>query len=55
MNPVELTSHNDTLNFQEDHLTMVYGPHLEEDDNDRSPFYITINVHDKLLHNFMLG
>lgn len=47
-------SQNDTLNINEDHHNVEFGPHVEEQDDDNPPFNITLNFHAKLLHNYML-
>ena len=45
----------DTLNLQDDHPTFLFGPRVEENDDDEvPPFYISLNVHDMILHNAML-
>lgn len=33
---------------------VVFGPHVEEIDPSTTPFYVTLVIHDLLLHNFML-
>jgi hypothetical protein len=46
----------DTLNMQDDHPAILFGPEVEEsgDDGDVPPLYISLNIHDVTLHNAML-
>jgi ribonuclease HI len=47
---------SDTLNIQDDHLAILFGPRVEEcgEDGDVPPFYISLKIHDMILHNAML-
>lgn len=54
MDPFKKISHNYTFSIQEDHLHVECGPHIEEQDDDSPPFYITLNAHNRFLHNYML-
>jgi hypothetical protein len=46
----------DTLNVQDDHPAILFGPRMEEtgDTEDVPPFYVSLKVHDMTLHNAML-
>ena len=44
---------NDIVNLQEDKPIVVFGPHVEEVDSSTPPFYISLLIHDFLLHNCM--
>jgi len=44
---------NDIVNLQEDKLVVVFGSHVEEVDSSTPSFYISLLVHDLLLHNCM--
>jgi hypothetical protein len=46
----------DTLNIQDYHPAILFGPHVEEtsDTKDVPLFYVSIKVHDMTLHNTML-
>jgi hypothetical protein len=46
----------DTLNIQDDHPAILFGPRVEEtnDTEDVPPFYVSLKVHDMTLHNTML-
>jgi hypothetical protein len=47
-------SHADTINLEDDNPTIIFGPHIENTKDLVAPFYITLTVHDHLLHNCML-
>jgi hypothetical protein len=44
----------DTINLEDDKPTIMFGPHSENTKGLVAPFYITLTVHDHLLHNCML-
>jgi hypothetical protein len=46
----------DTLNVQDDHPAILFGPCVEEksDTEDVPLFYVSLKVHDMTLHNAML-
>jgi len=44
----------DVINLQDEKPTIMFGPHIENSKDYVVPFYITLNVHDHLLNNFML-
>lgn len=44
---------NDIVNLQEDKLVVVFGPHVKEVDYSTPPFYLSLLIHDFLLHNCM--
>jgi hypothetical protein len=46
----------DTLNIQDDHPTILFGPRVEEssDADEVPPFYVSLKIHDMTLHNAML-
>jgi len=44
----------DTLNVQYESPTIVFGPHIDDKEEYVAPFYVTLNIHDKMLHNCML-
>jgi hypothetical protein len=45
-----------TLNIQDDHPAILFGPHVEEssDVDEVPPFYVSLKIHDMALHNAML-
>ena len=42
------------INLQDEKPTIVLGPIIEERDDSTPPFYVSLNVHDKILHNCLL-
>lgn len=45
----------DSLNLQDDDPTILFGPHVDEPSGEDSPpFYISLNIHDAILHNALL-
>jgi hypothetical protein len=44
----------DYVNLQDDKPTMTIGPMIEDRDDSCPPFYISLNIHDKILHNCLL-
>ena len=44
----------DFVNLQDDKPTVILGPMIEELDKYFPPFYISLNIHDKILHNCLL-
>jgi hypothetical protein len=42
------------INLEDDKPNIIFGPHFEGTRDTITPFYITLNVHDRLLHNCML-
>ena len=43
-----------TINLQDDKPTIYFGPHVEATYVSPPPFYISLNVHDKMLQNCLL-
>jgi hypothetical protein len=39
---------------QDEFPTICFGPHINEKEESVAPLYVTLNIHDKMLHNFML-
>jgi len=54
MHPSTSAPTHDSLNLQEERPMVVFGLHVEELDPSIVPFYMTLVIHDLLLHNFML-
>ena len=46
----------DTLNLTDDKLKLLFGPEIEGENQEGtvSPFYVSLNIRDKILHNAML-
>jgi hypothetical protein len=54
MGVCEPESHSDIINLEDDRPNITFGPHFEGFKDNVPPFYITLNIHDQLLHNYML-
>jgi ribonuclease HI len=50
----DLESQSDVINLEDDKPNITFGPHFEGARDTIAPFYITLKVHDRLLHNCML-
>jgi hypothetical protein len=46
--------HVDVINLQDERPTIMFILHIENTKDSVAPFYITLIVHDHLLHNYML-
>ena len=44
----------DFVNLQDDKPTVILGPMIEEMDESCPPFYISLSIHEKILHNCLL-
>jgi hypothetical protein len=44
----------DVISMQDDNPTITVGPHIEDGFDASPPFYIYLNVHDKILHNCLM-
>ena len=43
------------LNLQDDYPTILFGLRVEDkEDGDVPPFYVSLNIHEIILHNAML-
>jgi hypothetical protein len=51
---LEIEIQSDVINLEDDKPNITFGPHFEGARDIVSPFYITLNVHDRLFHNYML-
>ena len=51
MLPPEAALTPDSLNLQEERPMVVFGPYVEELDASTPPFYVSLLIHDLLLHN----
>ena len=49
---------SDVVNLQEEHSTIIIGFSLayktENDSNSSPPFFITLTIHDQMIHNCLL-
>jgi hypothetical protein len=45
---------SDTVNLQDENLSITIGPHIEDKFDSSPPFYISLNIHDKIMHNCLM-
>ena len=51
----EVSEISDSLNLQDDNPTIMFGPHVDgPSDEDVPPFYVSLNIHNAILHNAMI-
>jgi hypothetical protein len=53
---LKMEQNSDTLNIQDDRLSILFGPRVEEssDADEVPPFYVSLKIHDMTVHNAML-
>jgi hypothetical protein len=44
----------DSVKLQGEKPTVILGPLVEDRDDSSPPFYTSLNIHDKVLHNFLM-
>jgi hypothetical protein len=45
---------SDSINLQDEKPAVVLGPMVEDRDDSSPPFYTSLNIHDKVLHNCLM-
>jgi ribonuclease HI len=45
---------SDIVNLEDENPAITIGPHIEDKIDASPPFYISLNIHDKILHNFLM-
>ena len=51
----EFSEISDSMNLQDDSPTILFGPHVEDYvDEEVPPSYVSLNIHNAILHNAML-
>jgi hypothetical protein len=51
--PTHVTFSN-TVNLEDENPAITIGPHIEDKIDASPPFYISLNIHDKILHNCLM-
>jgi hypothetical protein len=44
----------DSINLQDEKPAVILGPMVEDRNDSSPPFYTSLNIHDKVLHNFLM-
>jgi hypothetical protein len=42
------------MNLQDEKTTIILGPLVEDRDDSSPPFYTSLNIHDKIMHNYLM-
>jgi ribonuclease HI len=45
---------SDTINLEDENPAITVGPHIEDRSDASPPFYISLNIHEKILHNCLM-
>jgi hypothetical protein len=45
---------SDVISLQDENPSIIVGPHIEDGSDASPPFYMSLNVHDKILHNSLM-
>jgi hypothetical protein len=54
LQPKASSSATDSVNLQDEKPTVILGPLIEDRDDSSPPFYTSLNIHDKVLHNCLM-
>jgi hypothetical protein len=49
--PKPLNHPSDSINLKDEKKTVILGPRVEDIDDSSPPFYTSLNIHDKVVHN----
>jgi hypothetical protein len=54
LQPEPSSNATDSVNLQDEKPTVILGPLIEDRDDSSPPFYTSLNIHDKVLHNCLM-
>jgi hypothetical protein len=54
LQPESSPNATDSINLQDEKPTVILGPLIEDRDDSSPPFYTSLNIHDKVLHNCLM-
>jgi len=54
LQPEASPSATDSINLQDEKPVIILGPLIEDRDYSSPPFYTSLNIHDKVLHNCLM-
>jgi hypothetical protein len=54
LHPPAHVTFSDTINLEDGNTIITIGPHIEDKYDASPPFYISLNIHDKILHNCLM-
>jgi hypothetical protein len=52
--PESFSNSTNSINLQDEKPTVILGPLIEDKDDSSPPFYTSLNIDDKVLHNFLM-
>jgi hypothetical protein len=55
LQPEPLCHPTDSVNLQDEKPTIILGPMVEDKDDSSPPFYTSLNIYDKVLHNCLMN
>jgi hypothetical protein len=54
LKPPTPTISSNVIILEDENLAITVGPHIKDGSNASQPFYISLNVHDKILHKWIM-
>jgi hypothetical protein len=54
LQPEPSSNSTDSFNIQDEKPSVILGPLIEDRDDSSPPFYTSLNIHDKVLHNCLM-
>jgi len=54
LKPKAIQASTDYVNFQDDQPAVILSPMIENCEDSSPSFYVSLTIHDKILHNFLL-
>jgi hypothetical protein len=54
LQPEPSSNSTESVNLQDEKTTTILGPLIEDKDDSSSPFYTSLNIHDKVMHNCLM-
>jgi hypothetical protein len=54
LQPESSSNATDSINLQDEKPIVILGPLIEDRDDSSPPFYTSLNIHDKVLHNCLM-
>jgi hypothetical protein len=54
LQPEPASYSTDSVNLPDENLVVILGPLVEDRDDSSPPFYTSLNIHDNVLHNFLM-
>jgi len=55
LQPPDSIMSSDTIKLEDENPSIIVGPHIEDIYDASPPFYISLNIHENILHNFLMN